>query len=203
MVWAGSNLGRSWTRLSPAQRAVAARSNNAAILCSLRLMALPLRKSPETAPLTHFIHTDIRRSVRRLPGDHLFHGNFRSIERARNLQHVPTTGITRLTISALSRARRCDRQVGVSPEAERPVHQRQLLPAIKPEVLEQDTAVLQAKRAFSRGPARNAGVHGAVLNTRVYVPPAELHPVQMKLAAAGQLSQKLVVAHAFGFHLQS
>ncbi len=70
------------------------------------------------------------------------------------------------------------------------------------EVLQQDAAVLQAQRAFTRGPTRDSCVCRSVRDACAYVPPAKLHPVQAKLAAAGQLSQKFVAAHSFGFHLQ-
>ena len=112
-----------------------------------------------------------------------------------------SSGITRVTILALSRTRRFDRQVSVAPEAECSIHERHLLPAIEAEVLQQDAAILQTDRAFSCGPTRNSRVCRAVLDARIYIPAAKLHPVQVKLAATGQLSQKFVAAHAFGFHL--
>src|SRR2546421_3247985 len=114
---------------------------------------------------------------------------------------MSSPGITCLAILALSRARRFDRQVGVSPETERSIQERHLSPAIETEILQQDAAILQTDRAFSRGPTRNSRVCRAVLDARIYIPPAKLHLVQVKLAATGQLSQKFVAAHAFGFHL--
>src|SRR5437016_8189879 len=114
---------------------------------------------------------------------------------------MSSPGITRFTILALSRARRFDRQVSVSPKAERSIHQRHLLPAIEAEVLQQDAAILQTDRAFSRGPTRNSCACRAVLDAGIYVPPAKLHLAQMTLAATSQLPQKFVAAHAFGLHL--
>src|ERR1700687_6438841 len=116
---------------------------------------------------------------------------------------MSSSGITRLAVFAFSRARRFDRQVSVSPKAECSIHQRQLLPAIEPKVLQQDAAVLQTQGAFTRGPTRDSGMCRSVLDARVHIPPAKLHLVQMKLAAAGQTCQKFVAAHAFGFQPQS
>src|SRR5205814_1708184 len=117
------------------------------------------------------------------------------------LQHVPRSGITGLAVLALSRARRFDRQVSVSPETECSIHERHLLPAIEPPVFQQNAAIPQTDRAFPAGPTRNSGVCRAVLDARIYIPPAKLRLFQVKLAATGQLSQKFVAAHAFGFHL--
>src|SRR5260370_19472368 len=50
MVWPGCNWGRKWTRLSPAQRVVVARSDNPAIGSRLRLMASASTSCSETPP---------------------------------------------------------------------------------------------------------------------------------------------------------
>src|SRR5713226_4557268 len=190
MVWPGSNLGSSWTRLSPAQSAADARSKRAVMRCSLRVMAFAA--APRVAG-----------SIRRLADAGLFHGNFWPIERAGNFEDAATAGIVRFAILVFSRVGRFDLQVGVSAEAECSVHHGHLLSAIEAEVFEQDAAIAKAQRALTRGPARNARLHGAVGNTRVDIPPAKLHLVQTKLTAAGELSQELVAAHALGFYLQS
>src|SRR6266568_184833 len=96
--------------------------------------------------------TNARRLIRRLPDAGLFHGDCWPIERPRNLQYTSSPEIVGLTILFPWRARRFDREICVSPEAERPVDQRQLLSTIQLEIVQKDAAVLQTERAFSRGP---------------------------------------------------